>query len=473
MMNVHTPPSQFLIDSDEFGAERALVARCLASPDLIGDVAGRVSQQDFRHEFLGLCFKALVDLKDGGRKPSLETLASIFCDEEVEPGLSVRTFLTELLRGSLYGQFIPIDDAIEVIRDESQRRVIAEIGGDLVKASGLTTPLSEVIGDISHRLDDLAASFRQSVRHTYDGAGIADAAFAHLDSTERTSPTTGLVDLDRDLGGWPKGELSVVAGRPGMGKSAFATSALWRAAKARHGCLFFSLEMTSKQLGARLLTDIAYTHDDPIFYQDVLKRTIQARHRDRLRKARDVLAQYPLTIEEQRGLTITDIATRSRKLAAKYANDGGSLDVVFVDHMLLVRPSQRYAGNRVREVAEISDGLASLAKELNIAVVALCQLNRGVEGRDIKRPTLSDLRDSGAIEEDASTVTFIYRPAYYLEQTKAEGEAERKRLEALQAQRHNLEFIIAKNRNGRVGIVDAFVEIGANAIRNKDFGGFR
>lgn len=127
----------------------------------------------------------------------------------------------------------------------------------------------------------------------------------------------------------------------------------------------------------------------------------------------------------------------------------------------------------MREVAEISDALASLAKELNVAVVALCQLNRGVEGRDIKRPTLADLRDSGAIEEDANNVTFVYRPAYYLEHMRAEGAAEAKRLAKLDECRNSLEFIVAKNRNGRVGIVDAFVDIGANAIRDKAYGDTR
>jgi len=229
-------------------------------------------------------------------------------------------------------------------------------------------------------------------------------------------------------------------------------------------CLFFSLEMTGKQLGSRLLTDIAYTHSDPIFYQDVLKRKIDDRQRARLMQAREFIASLPIIIEEQRGLTISDIMARSRKVARKFEDDGGSLDVIFVDHMLLVKPSQRYSGNRVREVAEISDGLATLAKQLNCAVVALCQLNRGVEGRDVKRPTLSDLRDSGAIEEDASTVTFIYRPAYYLAQTRLQGDAEIKRQELLEAQKNVLEFIVAKNRNGEAGIVDAFVEIGANAV---------
>ena len=116
-------------------------------------------------------------------------------------------------------------------------------------------------------------------------------------------------------------------------------------AKARHGCLFFSWKMTAKQIGARILADQAFVARDPIFYEDVLKRKIDERQRQRLHQSKEIISQYPFIIEEQRGLTITDIAVRARKVAAKYESEGGSLEVVFVDHMLLIRPSQRYAGN--------------------------------------------------------------------------------------------------------------------------------
>jgi replicative DNA helicase len=473
MMNFHTPASQFQINQEVFGAERAILARCMAAPDLISEASARLAPTDFEHEFLGLCFSALVDLHADGRKPSIEALVSIFGEDEIEAGLTVRRFLTDLLRGSLYGQFVPLADAVEVVRDGAQRRAIAKIGGDLIAGSSLTRPISETVATATAMLDDVSAAYRKSVWKAFDGDDLAAAAFAHMDGTERASPTTGLSDLDRILGGWPKGALSVIAGRPGMGKSAVAVMAIAGAAKKKYGCLFFSLEMSAKELGARMLCDRAFTHNDPIYYENILQRNLDDRHRRRLEDARGFIAQYPILVEEQRGVNVSEIAVRSRKVAAKFESDGGSLDVIFVDHMLLVKPSSRYAGNRVREVAEISDGLASLAKELNVSVVALCQLNRSVEGRDIKRPTLSDLRDSGSIEEDANNVTFIYRPAYYLEQTKAEGEAEIKRQEALAACRNSLEFIVAKNRNGRVGIVDAFVNIGANAVRDKAYGGTR
>jgi replicative DNA helicase len=223
-----------------------------------------------------------------------------------------------------------------------------------------------------------------------------------------------------------------------------------------------------------MLTDLAWSYDDPIQYEDILQRrreTFDDRKRRRLAEARDRLRDLPLTIEEQRGLTFGEIAARARKHASALDRHGRKLDLVIIDHMLLVRPSHRYSGNRVREVAEISDGIATLAKDMGTSVLALCQLNRGVEGRENKRPSLADLRDSGAIEEDASLVMFLYRPAYYLEHQRQDNpEAEASRVATLEACRNSLEFIVAKNRNGRMCTVDAFVDIGANAVRNAEVG---
>jgi replicative DNA helicase len=476
-MNFHTPPEQFQTMQDHHGAEFAILARCIAKPDSIPEIVDKVVPADFEHPFLARCFAAIVGLNGEGRKPSIESLVAELGNDEIEPHLTVRQFLFELATQGVSGYFLPVGDAIEVLRDRAQRRTLAVLGANLMAATAGAKSVSTIVEDMAAGLDDVSASLRQSARSTYSAAGASDVVFAHLDGPENTTPKTGLADLDEVLGGWPKGELSVVAARPGMGKSCFATNALIQAAKVGHGCMFFSLEMTARQLGSRLLTDAAfgykkpevtYSCQQPALYQDLLRRNESRLNRAKLQEARDFLAKLPITIEEQRGLTITDIAARARKLATKLDKDGGTLDVLFVDHMLLVKPSSRYSGNRVREVAEISDGLASLAKDLNCAVVALCQLNRGVEGRESKRPTLSDLRDSGAIEEDASTVTFLYRPHYYLEQKKPEDvEAQQKHEKLLAEKRTLLEFIVAKNRNGAVGIVEAFVEIGANAVRNK------
>lgn len=469
-MNYMPPKQRFQLGEMNVDAEHAIIGTCMLYPDRIGEIAAKIGHADFEHPFLSRCFRVASYLHSDNRKPSVESLIEEIGNDEIEPGLTVRAFLIATFRRAVNDEFGPIADAVAVVLDRSQRRRVAAISSTLGTAATSSVSLSDVLAEATANLDEIKSELSRDRRVSYDGKGAAAIVFRHLDDEEATSPTTGLTDLDRVIGGWPKGELSVVAGRPGMGKSAFATSSLLTAARAGHGCVFFSLEMTGKQLGSRLLTDLAYTRGRPIFYQNILRRDVSEMDRGRLQRAEEILSKRPLRIEEQRGLTIADIAARSRKWADAFERDGGFLDVIFVDHMLLVRPTSRYSGNRVREVAEISDGLASLAKELNCAVVALCQLNRGVEGRDEKRPMMSDLRDSGAIEEDASNVLFIYRPAYYLERMKPEkADAAAALQEALAEKRTLLEIIIAKNRNGATGIIDAFVDIGANAVRNKSF----
>lgn len=463
-------------EADLVDVEQALLAHCLVRAEKISEAATKVSPTDFAHPFHRAIFSALLELSEAGRRPSVEALVARFGDDELEPGLTPRTYLTKLFRGALYGALATFPDAVETLRDVAMRRKLADAGACLLSQS---TNQYESLADIATRavatIDDVLSGLRAGARRHYDGEEAGRIALAHLDSTTRPYPTTGLVDLDKMTGGWPRGQFSVVAGRPGMGKSAVASSALLRAAKAGHASMFFSLEMVGEQLGARILTDLAFTHNEPVYYEDILHRragAIGAFGRRRLDEAARRLTGLPIAIEEQRGLTFAEIAARARKTANAMDRAGQHLEVIFVDHMLLVQPSGRYAGNRVNEVREISSGLATLAKELDVAMVALCQLNRGVEGRENKRPALSDLRDSGAIEEDASLVIMLYRAVYYLEAQRCENEeTEKKRTDNIEKYQNTLEFIVAKNRNGRCGTVDAFINIGANAVRDKAFAG--
>ncbi len=456
--------SAFQLESELFGPERLVIGRCLVDPALIPEAASELAPTDFESEFLGKCFAILVARHDDGQKPSLEHLVDVFGDGEVGPGLSVRIFLNELVRSAFIGQLIPLADAIGVLKLNRARRTIARIGNDLVAASTSSASIRDITVAAALHLDDVAASMRQGARKQYDGAGIASIT---LERRDFASITSGLTDLDEYTGGYPRGELTVVAARPGMGKSAFATSSVLDITKSNFGCLFFSLEMTAEQMDARFLANLAFRADKPILYKDIVQQKMNPEQRQRLLEASEALKSRPIVIEVQRGLSVTDIGVRAQKTCEQFKRRGHRLDLIVVDHIGLIRPSARYAGNRVREVAEFSDGLATIAKDLDVAMVALCQLNREVEKRDIKRPTLSDLRDSGAIEEDASNVVFIYRPAYYLEQTRSDGEAEAQRQQNLERVTNDIEFIIAKNRNGSTGIVDAFYHAGANVIRDR------
>ena len=176
----------------------------------------------------------------------------------------------------------------------------------------------------------------------------------------------------------------------------------------------------------------------------------------------------PLTIDDQRGLTMAEIAARTRAEAQRMERAGKRLGLVVVDHLGLVKPSGRYAGNKVNEVGEISDGLATLAKDQDVAVLALHQLNRGTEGRENKRPTLADLRNSGDLEQDADVVCFAYRESYYLERMKHDpgSQNEVQREASLEACRNTLELLIAKNRNGPTTTVTLFCDMACNVVRN-------
>jgi replicative DNA helicase len=458
----------------DYGVEKTIIVACLAQPERIGEIASRVIPEDFDGPLHKRVFTILVGLHNEGRKPSIEGVVAITGDDEVAPNITVRDYLTGIVRERLYTVGLPLEDAIETLLDASQRKVLGTIGTELSYAATMgTKSVVDLASGAVGRLDEILSALRRQKRRSYSAAEAGRSAINLLQSERPDYPTTGLADLDGMLGGWPRGELSVIAGRPGTGKSAVATSCVLKAAKAGHPVCFFSLEMRDEQLGSRMLTDLAFTGANPLHYEDILKRRNMGEHAmRRLQMAQEQLTSLPVHVEEQRGLTVAEISARSRKLAAEYQRAGKPLEMIVVDHLHIVKASDRYAGNRVRELAEISDGLATLAKELDVAVVALCQLSRAVEGRDNKRPSMPDLRESGAIEEDASVIIFLYRPAYYLEKQRFDDpEAERMRVEALEQVRNKIELAVDKNRNGRVGIVDAFVDIGANAIRNASFGG--
>ena len=177
-------------------------------------------------------------------------------------------------------------------------------------------------------------------------------------------------------------------------------------------------------------------------------------------------------INEQAGLSMAEIAAFTRTAAQMFERQGRELGLVIVDHIGKVKPSTNYRGNKVHEVGEISNALATLAKRENVAVLALCQLNRGVERRENKRPGLADLRDTGDIEQDADAVMFAYRHAYYLERQKEENDdKERARVKALELTRNDLELIIAKQRNGMTGVVELYVDMASNVVRNAAIAG--
>jgi len=253
-----------------------------------------------------------------------------------------------------------------------------------------------------------------------------------------------------------------------MGKSTVISSAMLRTAKAGHGVLMFSLEMSTSSLASRCLSDLSWSSSRSIPYADAMSGRMSERDADVWGGVAARFATLPLVIDDQRGLTMAEIAARTRAEAQRMERNGTRLGLVVVDHLGLVKPSGRYAGNKVQEVGEVSDALATLAKDQDVAVVALHQLNRGTEGRENKRPTLADLRNSGDLEQDADLVCFAYREAYYLERMKCDpgSTAEMDRETRLRDCQNVLELLIAKNRNGPTQTVPLFCDMACNVIRD-------
>ena len=275
----------------------------------------------------------------------------------------------------------------------------------------------------------------------------------------------GLIDMDSVTRLYP-GDLTILAARPSMGKTTLGLSVALNAASAGTGVLFFSLEMPALSLGQRVLSDLCFG-TDPIPYTDIRDGRIPGDRLPRLRQAEAKAANLPLMIEDEAGLSVSQIAARSRSAIQRARQNGQTVGLIVIDHLGLVAASDRYAGSRHLELGAITTAFKALAKELGLPVLLLCQLSRGVEGRDNKRPMLSDLRESGRIEEDADTVLLLYREAYYLERAREKDpDKEAERLERLRFVQNVLEVNVAKQRQGATRTVELYVSMPSNAIRN-------
>ena len=452
--------------------EQRLIGWLLMNAEKAGGVIHEIGERDFAWPDHVEVVEAIRTTCKSGREPTLMTvLQGLDCGRLIGEGVTYREYLHRLTR-DISLRIEPVRPLLANLHDARIRRDLEATTSGLVMDLHGGRDLSDAISETMGYLDEILTTTTKKLRTAGSGADAIAAALSRVDSDLHPNISTGLRDLDDMLAGWPRGQLSIIAGRPGMGKSAVGVHAFMTAAKAAPS-LFFSLEMNQLQIGARMLANAAFSVQNPIWYETIQNGDPGLRTgplRSRLNAAAERIALLPLKIEEQRGLTIAEISARARRHANALAAKGEKLETIFVDHIGLVRASGQYLGNRPREIAEITDGLATLAKDLDCAVIGLCQLNRGVEGRENRRPGLSDLKDSGAIEEDASSVIFLYRPAYYLANTREDNaEREQDRLQRLQAAENVLELVVAKNRNGRTGVIEVFGNIGSNAIRDRGY----
>lgn len=387
----------------------------------------------------------------------------------------------ERLLASIVGPQL-IRDYARTVLDYYRLREMRLIGTDLCRDVTECGPFDSetVMTALETSCAELALETRFKTRTaTFVGDVTAKAIDASREAKSRgtglVGVTTGLQKLDRFIGGWRKSQLIICGGRPGMGKTTFASSSMLRTARAGHGVGFISLEMDDPELVSRMLCDMALEKAGyRIAYEEFDKGRLDEIEYNHIDAARAELDQLPIIIDSTPGQTMTDIGRAAQAIQRKFDKQGKELSLLVIDHLTLIKPDRAYRGNKVAEVGEISNAAKDLAKKLDIPVLMLCQLSREVEKRDDKRPMLSDLRWSGEIEQDADIVMFAFRPEYYHEKEKRNCKTAEQRAdwedEAIDY-KDRLELIVEKQRAGRTGTLSLWCAIEAGAIRDEDPGG--
>jgi replicative DNA helicase len=457
-------------------AEQALLGAILTNNRAHERVAEFLAPEHFADPVHGRIFEAAARRIGRGQIADAVTLKGDLANDPLLEEVGGAAYLGQLVAASV--SIINAGDYGRAIFDSHLRRQLIELGEEVV--NGAFTPPEGISGEqqieaAEQRLFDLATqgagerTFVSFVRAATMAVEAANAAFQKTGHVAGVA--TGLADLDRRLGGLHASDLVILAGRPGMGKSALASCMAVGAARAQladvergaadkpKAVAFFSLEMSAEQLATRILSERASVSADRI-----RRGAIEHAEFEKFYQASVELQHLPLSLDDTPALSIAAMRTRARRLAR-----GPGLAMIVVDYLQLMRPAPgRQPENRVLEISQITQGLKALAKELNVPVLALSQLSRAVEGREDKRPQLSDLRESGTIEQDADVVMFVYRDEYYLEQRRPKlaafdnpekfGEAERKWQEQMAAVHNKAEVIIGKQRHGPTGTVELFFE---------------
>jgi replicative DNA helicase len=457
-------------------AEQALLGAILVNNEAHDRVSGFLRAEHFFDPLHAQIYETAAKVIGAGKQATPITLRTFFENHEpIDAGLTVPMYLgrlatsaTTILNAKDYGQ---------TVYDLAIRRQLITIGEDMVNTaydSPVDAPPESQITEAEGKLFSLAETgkfgqgflgFNEALKNA-----IEMAANAYERQGGLSGISSGLRDLDGRMGGLQSSDLIILAGRPSMGKTSLVTNIAYNVARARLRSLqanpgldkddpahegavvaFFSLEMSAEQLATRILSEQA-----EIGSEKIRRGMINEDEFKKLTEVSREMAQMPLYIDQTGGISIAQLSARARKLKRQKG-----LGLLVVDYLQLITGSSKgSAQNRVQEITEISMGLKSLAKELQVPVIALSQLSRQVEQREDKRPQLSDLRESGSIEQDADVVMFVFREEYYIERTKPnEGTPEfQEWLAKMQMVAGRAEVIIGKQRHGPVGTVQLAFE---------------
>ena len=451
-------------------AEQALLGAILINNDAYDRVSDFLRPEHFVEEIHQRVFEIAGSLIRAGKNASPITLKTFLGEHDLGGGLTVQQYLARLALEAT--TIINAHDFGRSIHDLATRRELIHIGEDIVNVaydSPVDASPREQIEEAEKRLYQIAdngrygggfQSFADALKTAVDLAARAYERDGHLSGV-----ATGMVDLDQKMGGLQASDLIIVAGRPGMGKTALATNIAFNIAKAWRGeprpdgsmqtvdggiVGFFSLEMSAEQLATRIIAEQSGVPSYKIRRGDITEDDFH-----RISQAMMDMQRIPFYIDQTGGISIAQLTARARRLKRQRG-----LDLLVVDYLQLLSGSKSKSDNRVQEITEITTGLKALAKELNVPILGLSQLSRQVEQRDDKRPQLSDLRESGSIEQDADVVMFVYREEYYLKNKEPRPGSEEHATWMTEMERAHgrAEVILGKQRHGPTGTVELAFE---------------
>ena len=412
-------------------AEQSVIGSMIMSRDAIIEASEIITGADFYQQQYGIVFEAMIELNDEGKAVDLVTLQERLKEKDLPPEISSMEFVRDLL--SAVPTSANVKYYAEIVAEKSMLRKLIKTTEEISNACYLgKEKTQDILETTEKKIFDLVQN-----RGSQEFVPIRQVVLNAIEKIEKASRNqgsvtgipTGFIDLDYKTSGFQPSDLILVAARPSMGKTAFVLNiAQYMAFRNNVTAAIFSLEMSKEQLVNRLLA-----LESKVDSQNIRTGNLEDEEWAKLIEGANIIGNSHLIIDDKPGISISELRSKCRKYKMEH-----NLGIIFIDYLQLMTGSGR-SESRQQEISEISRSLKALARELNVPVVALSQLSRAVEQRPDHRPMLSDLRESGAIEQDADMVMFIYRDDYYNKDSENKNIAE---------------IIIAKQRNGPIGTVN-------------------
>lgn len=473
--------------------EAAVLGSLMRYPEFIPVALAELTPADFYDPFHTRIFERIVLFDDDDRPATPLTLGSSLkndpagleiagsAQDEVSPAQAVRRYLAQMTLAAPSSS-PPMAEYCRILVDHRERRearqAIEDAEAELYRGDMVPAALGRVV-EVADRITLRAQLKRSSASFLEVGHALAKDVERASQSGKLAGCPSGSARLDHQVGGFMAGDLVVLAGRPGMGKSVLGLQFARHAGSITDGLnreydpTIFSLEMSSKENAARVIAELDY--DDairdgrkPLQYSQIIKGRLKDDQWERYVALTNMLGDFGIEVHDESRMSMQKIASIARARAQLSTRKPW----VLIDHLQIVGSPARSQGNRVQDLTEITGQAKALAKRIGAPVIALSQLNRGVEAREDKRPNLGDLRESGSIEQDADVVLMLYRPEYYLRRTVKHAQATKAKnvgeLEAeLERKANVLEIEVAKNRSGGTGDVEIFIDVASSAVRDK------